>query len=415
MRHLSLGSFTCPHCGESHTRTAKSCPRTGELLVAVHKHAGTILEQRYKIRQMVAEGGMGAIYRARHKQTDATLAVKFLNPDACQTRETYERFMREARIAASIDHPGIVQILDLGITQDGTPYIVMEYLKGEDLSSQIDRAGLLDVGVSVSITEQILEALKAVHMAGIVHRDLKPENVFLARQSGGGTVVKLLDFGVSRLVQDDEQVTRLTESGKVYGTPHYVSPGQACGDRDADHRSDLYSVAVILYEMLVGEPPFDAASPARLIIDIATAPPPNPLEKRPDMPPALAGFILRGLEKEPASRFQSAHEMVRELRIARNTRPLRPRGKRPRASKPVTSGSYRIIGPPEEAVAPRVPYNHLIGASVVPGPSGVERTGSRPAARRELARTQPVNRSRQPTPGHRSEITPNPDMGEPED
>jgi serine/threonine protein kinase len=414
MRHLSLGSFTCPFCKEQHVRSTESCPRTGEKLAVAHKMGGTVLDRKYSIKEVIAEGGMGVVYRGEQKRIDRTVAVKFLNVQECETLESYERFMREARMAASIDHPSIVEVFDLGATQGGVPYIVMEYLKGLDLASHIRQNGQLGVGESVAITEQILEALQAVHTSGIVHRDLKPENVFLARQSGGSYIVKLLDFGVSRLVGDDT-VQRITEAGKVYGTPHYVSPEQACGDRDADHRSDLYSVTVLLYEMLVGSPPFDSVSPARLIIDIATAAPPNPLEMRSDIPPPLAGFILHGLEKDPAGRFQSAQAMVKALRIARDTKPLRPRKVMTGRRRPATSGSYRIISPPEEVVVPKVPYRELMGSNVLPGPNGIEKIATSPAARREQARTQPVNRSRHPTPGHRADITPNPDMGDPDE
>ncbi|MBW2260875.1 MAG: serine/threonine protein kinase [Deltaproteobacteria bacterium] len=415
MRHLSLGSFTCPFCNELHPRSVTSCPRTGEVLAIAHKMGGTVLDRKYSIKDVLAEGGMGVVYRGEQKRIERTVAVKFLNIQACDTLESYERFMREAKIAASVDHPSVVEVFDLGATQGGVPYIVMEYLRGQDLSSRIREAVQLDVSEAVSITEQILEALQAVHSAGIVHRDLKPENVFIARQSGGSSIVKILDFGVSRLIRDDDEVKRITEAGKVYGTPHYVSPEQACGDRDADHRSDLYSVAVLLYEMLVGAPPFDSVSPAKLIVDIATAPAPNPLERRSDIPPAIAGFILRGMEKDRTNRFQFAKEMLRALRIARNIKPLRPRKVMTSRRRPATSGTYRIISPPEEVVVSKVPYRELMGSNVIPGPNGVEKIASSPAARRDQARTQPINRSRHPTPGHRADITPNPDMGDPDE
>ena len=414
MRHLALGSFTCPFCSEQHVRSTESCPRTGEALAVVHKMGGTVLERKYSIKEVIAEGGMGVVYRGEQKRIDRTVAVKFLNIQQCETLESYERFMREARLAASVDHPSIVEVFDLGATQGGVPYIVMEYLRGKDLSRRIMQSVRLDVGEAVAISEQILEALQAVHYAGIVHRDLKPENVFLARQTGGSSIVKILDFGVSRLVNDDT-VHRITEAGKVYGTPHYVSPEQACGDRDVDHRSDLYTATVLLYEMLVGQPPFDSSSSGRLIVDIATAPPPNPLEKRPDIPPAIAGFILRGMEKDPGGRFQSAQEMVKALRIAHNTKPLRPRKVMTGRRRPATSGSYRIISPPEEVLVSKMPYRELMGSNVIPGPNGVEKIASAPAARRDLARTQPISRSRHPTPGHRADITPNPDMGDPDE
>ncbi len=415
MRYQVLGSFSCPYCKQLHQRSVEHCPNTGRPLTEVQKMGGTLLESRYRIGEILAEGGMGIVYLGFQKGVDRPVAIKFLNPDLCSSTETSERFMQEARLAARIDHPGIVKVFDLGSTQEGIPYIVMEYLQGSDLSARIREAGRLDPGEALGLTEQILQVLTAVHASGIVHRDLKPENVFLARQSGGSVVVKVLDFGVSRLVQNDGKVRRITEAGRVYGTPHYVSPEQARGRLDVDHRSDLYSVSVILFEMLIGTPPFQGDSPVGLMLDIVSMPPPNPLEVRPDLPPAVAGIMLRGLEKDPRDRFQSASEMSAALKLARRVERYRRQQPRKKIRTPLRTGAYRIMGPPTDKVTSEIPLKHLLESSVVPGPTGIGRTTLGSAARRESTRTRPMPRDRQDTPSRRTDVTPNPDMGDPEE
>jgi serine/threonine-protein kinase len=412
MRYRVLGSFTCPHCGGQHERTVELCPRTGRELGVVQKLGGTVLEGRIRISRIIAEGGMGVVYRGHQRNVDRDVAVKFLNPDVCEEPESYEGFIQEARLAGRIDHPGIVKVFDLGTTQEGIPYIVMELLTGEDLATHLSHAGRMELADALQVTEQLLRVLGAVHAAGIVHRDLKPENVFLARESGGSTAVKILDFGVSLLV-GGETGGGVARASRVYGTPHYVSPEQARGRREVDHRSDLYSLSVLLFEMLVGVPPFQADSPVGLLLDIVSSPPPNPLGVRPDLPPAVAGIIIRGLEKRPEDRFQSAREMLAALDLARRVERYRKprRRRRPAAG----TGTYRIIGPPREAVSSRVPFQHLLDSRFTPGPNGVNRTAARPAARRESVRTRPMNRDRQPTPSRRADVTPNPDLGDPEE
>jgi serine/threonine-protein kinase len=297
---------------------------------------GTVLAGSYRVREILAEGGMGVVYRGEHTRSAGAVAIKFLGSGGLSSREAYDRFLQEARLAASVDHAGIIKTFDLGITQGGTPYMVMEHLEGQDLGRVLAerRLGLSE---AVDVAEQILEALRAVHSAGIVHRDLKPGNVFIARQSGGESIVKILDFGVSRLMTGGDAVDRLTEAGRLYGTPHYASPEAARGSLELDHRADLYAVGVLLYEMLCGRPPFDAPSAARLLVDIVTSTPPDPASIREEIPEALAGVIMHGLEKEPSRRFQSAGWMLRALRSARRSLPGRAVGR--------DAGTYSIVRP----------------------------------------------------------------------
>ncbi len=337
MRHLSLGGFDCSFCGDQHARSCEICPATGRPLDQAHKMGGTVLAGRVRVGEVLAEGGMGVVYRGREKGSREPVAIKFLSTAGLSSREAYDRFLQEARIASRIDHRGIVRTRLLGITQDGTPYMVMDLLRGEDLASRLRRDGRLELDEAIDVIEQVLEALRVVHQAGIVHRDLKPENIFLEERASGQVVVKILDFGVSRLLGQAGSVDRLTEAGRVYGTPHYASPEAARGAADIDHRADVYACGVLLFEMLTGRPPFDSESMARLMVDVITAAPPDPRALRPDVPPALSAVIARCLEKEPADRFQSAGWMLRALRGVG-----RAGGKALRRSSP---SAYRIIRP----------------------------------------------------------------------
>jgi len=205
--------------------------------------------------------------------------------------------------------------IDIGETEKGIPYIIMEFLNGHDLGRRISEWGRIPLNEARDITLQVLEALAAVHSCGVVHRDLKPENVFLARQSGGSEIVKVLDFGISRLSrQEGQQNFRLTRAGYVYGTPNYIAPEQAEGKANVDHRSDLYSAGMILYEMVTGQLPFTGDSYGKLLVDIITKPVPDPRNYFPEIPGSLVNFILLSLEKDPNIRFQSAQEMLRELK-----------------------------------------------------------------------------------------------------
>lgn len=350
LRHLSLGHFDCSHCGDAHPRSIETCPRTGHRLDPARKMGGSVLAANYRVGRIIAAGGMGVIYRGVDTRSAEPVAIKFLSTEGTSSREAYDRFLREARLAGSIEHPGIVRTHLLGITQGGTPYIVMELLEGMDLERRIVRAGRLPVDEAVYVATRLLEALQVVHAAGIVHRDLKPGNVFLARE-GTRRYVKILDFGVSRLVAGEGEAERLTQAGRVYGTPHYASPEAARGRMDLDHRADLYAVGVMLFEMLCGRLPFDSTNVVDLLVDVVSRAPPDPATLRHDVPASLGRVILRGLAKEPAGRYQSAGWMLRALRAAARDRPDVSRTSNGRVP---SSSTYRIIGPPPEGATTRV-------------------------------------------------------------
>jgi serine/threonine protein kinase len=315
MGEVSPETFVCIYCHGEHPMDAETCPETGTALHPIHKLTGTTLEDKYLIKDIIGEGGMGVIYASEHKTIGKRLAIKFLNPDLRQSEEAYKRFKREAQASAIIAHKNIVDVVDIGETEKGIPYIIMEFLSGHDLGRRIAEWGRIPLGEARDITVQVLEALAAVHSCGVVHRDLKPENIFLARQSGGSEIVKVLDFGISRLSrQEGQQNFRLTRAGYVYGTPNYIAPEQAEGKANVDHRADLYSAGMILYEMVTGQLPFTGDSYGKLLVDIITKPVPVPRNYFPDIPASLVNFLLLSLEKDPNIRFQSAQEMLREIK-----------------------------------------------------------------------------------------------------
>jgi serine/threonine protein kinase len=307
-------TFTCIYCRREHPANTAMCPETEKPLTPAHKLASTVLENRYRIKDFIGEGGMGVIYECVHLDMGKQFAVKFLNPSLCESRDAYERFRREAKAAAIISHKNIVDIVDIGMTTDGLPFIVMQYLEGEDLAARIFHQGGLTVRAAADILMPVLEALEAVHSVGIIHRDLKPENVFLATQSGGSEIVKILDFGISKLTGAKGASVKSTGSGLVLGTPAYTSPEQAAGENEVDHRADLYSAGVIFYEMITGRLPFRAPAYGKLLLEIISSPVPDPEEYLPCLPAEIKKFLFKCLAKQPGDRFQSAPDMLAALK-----------------------------------------------------------------------------------------------------
>lgn len=272
---------------------------------------GALLAERYRVEALLGSGGMGSVYRALHVHMRKHVALKVLHREMTCLPEVVARFEREAVVAARIEHPNVAAAKDFGRLGDGSFYLVLEYVEGRSLRTLLDVEGTLDVKRALHITAQIAAALSAAHAAGIVHRDLKPENVMLVEHDGDRDWVKVLDFGIAKLsAEDTRDQPKLTRAGSVFGTPEYMSPEQASG-QPVDMRSDLYTLGIMLYEMLAGATPF--AGPGEMIGVITrqlTAPPP-PLPPRVDS--WLANFILQLLAKSPAERIQSADEVCQRL------------------------------------------------------------------------------------------------------
>jgi serine/threonine protein kinase len=273
---------------------------------------GTMLGS-YRITGELSRGGMGAVYRAEHSVLERTVAVKLLRPELTTNAELVHRFMNEARAASAIQHPGIIEVLDFGHSNDGRAYFVMEMLQGESLARRIQARGHVPPREAVQIARGIASALTAAHGRGIVHRDLKPDNVFLIPDPELGERPKVLDFGIAKLGDLAPNQTKYTQTGALMGTPFYIAPEQARAASAIDHRADLYSLGCMLYEMLVGEPPFVAVGAGEIIalqlFGVAT----RPSERVPGIPPALDQIVMKLLEKEPQDRFQSAGEVGNAL------------------------------------------------------------------------------------------------------
>ena len=323
---------------------------------AAERWIGAILEGRYVLDRVLGVGGMGVVYRGHDRRLGTAVAVKVLRSDLTSDPNVIARFRKEAHTASAIGHPHIVRVLDFGELPDGAAYFVMEHLEGLELGVLLASEGPLPIGRAVGIARQLCDALVAAHSVGIVHRDLKPENVFLVKGPGDEEdFVKILDFGIAKVAGASE---RLTIAGQLVGTPHYMSPEQAMG-RPVDHRSDVYQVGTLLFEMLTGRTPFDGDSVMSVLNQKTTLEAPRARLFRPDVPPVLEEIVGKALAREPLRRFAS----MREMRDALVRVPL--------PESPRSGMRERIVRPSERPAAgptvPGHPADDIFVPSVPPG------------------------------------------------
>ncbi len=271
---------------------------------------GTMLDHKYRVDQLLAVGGMGAVYIGTHTKLRKRVAIKVLNPQLSSPLMV-ERFHREAITASQIGHEGIAQVTDLGTSNDGEPFLVMELLEGDSLAKRLKATGAMPIEAACTIGAAILSPLDAAHRAGIVHRDLKPDNVFLVRQSRG-EIVKLLDFGISRATGLEAEF-RLTTTGLVLGTPYYMSPEQARGEHEVNHLADIYAFGVILYEMLCGQVPIQGDNYNQLMFKVMSGDYRPARTLRPDLPRELEQIIAAAIALDPQDRPQSASALEQAL------------------------------------------------------------------------------------------------------
>jgi serine/threonine protein kinase len=328
--------------------------------------SGEVLDGKYQIERLLGEGGMGAVAKAQHLLRRAPVALKFMSPAVLSMNGAVERFVNEGVAASQIDSDHVVRIFDVGTLPTGAPYLVMEYLEGRDLSEILASEGRpgLSTPRAIHFILQALRGLHVAHAAGIVHRDMKPSNVFVITKDGEPDFVKLVDFGISKVKQTGG--VNITKTNSALGTPLYMSPEQARSPRDVDHRSDLYSVGVILYELLTGRTPFfsETGEFTEILFKIFTQDPPPIQTYRPDLPPGLCDAVHRALTRDPKDRYATTVEMSEALAPWADERShvivnrMRGAGSRVPSSPPPTQ---KISKPPGQSVIP--PPNTGTGAA----------------------------------------------------
>jgi serine/threonine-protein kinase len=380
----------CPVCSSQYADDVRFCPNDGQTLRAGAPQTdlvGQVVADRYHVVKKLGEGGMGQVYLAEHVKMGRRSAIKVMNPSMVHDPDAVARFNREASNASRITHPNVCAIYDFGETADGVIYLAMEFIEGESLTALIERDGALAVPRATDIFLQVADALQAAHDLGIAHRDLKPDNIMLVRGRDGRDVVKVVDFGIAKAIGGDEAGQKVTKTGLVVGTPEFMSPEQLSGDK-VDGRSDLYSLALVYYQMLTGQLPFKADSAQEIMIKRLTDEPAPLAVTRPDLsfPTGLQQTLDTGLARMPAERYQLVSKFAAD--VAAVTGRARGAATAAPATRPVdTEARTQVLGAGEARAAAvaatrtsaaarhapprkRSPVPLIIGAVVVLGGAG---------------------------------------------
>ena len=275
---------------------------------------GDVIDGRYRIDAIRASGGMGTVFHATHLLLARPVALKVISTKVLKLPGVAARFLREARLATQLESHHIVKVFDVGVLKNGAPYLVMEWLEGRDLSQILARSGPLPIETAIDYVLQACEALAEVHSRGIVHRDLKPSNLFVTRGRDGLPDVKLIDFGVSKIELSGELASaRITQTGTALGSPSYMSPEQMSGAEDADERTDVWGLGVVLFELLTQALPFGGGALRDILSCIILEPPPDPVALRPSIPAGLARVMMRCLRPDPAERYPNVEALAHAL------------------------------------------------------------------------------------------------------
>ena len=341
----------CLQCGVEYPVEQRHCPADGSALQLKTNDdtlIGKTIADRYHIIELLGVGGMGRVYLAEHVALGRKSAVKVISPAYANSAEAITRFNREAANASRINHPNIAQIYDFG-ESDGVLYLAMEFIEGEALSAMIERLGPLPLARAANITMQVADALGAAHTLGIVHRDLKPENIMIGRRHDGSDWVKVVDFGIAKTVEREEASQNVTVAGVSLGTPEYMSPEQFAGEK-LDHRTDIYSLGLVLYNLLTGQLPYPQVTSKETLVKRLTSPPKPLAEARADIgwPPGLQTALDRALAPEASSRYNLVTDFAADVVRSSERAPGVPR----RVQEPITAPSS-APPPPEAAATPK--------------------------------------------------------------
>jgi serine/threonine-protein kinase len=346
---------------------------------------GELVSGKYRIVRLIGDGGMGVVYEARHEVLGSSVALKFLHADLAKRPGLTQRFLQEARVSATIQSPHVTHVTDVDTAQDGSPYLVMELLSGQSLQGMLDRQGKLPVDQAVDFALQILAGLEAAHATGVVHRDMKPDNVFVT-PTGGGPLLKLIDFGIAKLRASSEFSKGLTRAGVVMGTPEYMAPEQLISAHTTDHRADIYSLGVMLFEMLAGCRPADGDD-AEVIVAAVQA---GRVRRLPDLvpglPEGLVALIERATLPEREQRFESAAAM--RLSLAQFAGQLSHAGRLAATAEPMAP----IATPASQALLSLPPHvSSAVGVPKTLPPDGPPLSVSQlGAARTSISEGEPV-------------------------
>ena len=305
----------CLVCHGEYPGELATCPSDGTVLTTVTDDdlTGSVLDDRYEILDVIGGGGMGMVYRAKQRFIDRVVAVKVLHKGSISSTDTLKRFQLEGQAASQLSNPHIVTVFDANVSKDGEPYIVMDYLEGDSLEAIIEKQGPLPVARAVPIFMQICDALGKAHAKDIVHRDIKPSNIVLVNEDGEADFVKLVDFGIAKILRESEQHTgNLTRTGEIFGSPLYMSPEQWRGGK-LDSRADCYSLGAVMYKTVSGQPLFHGSDFLQLAYKHTQETPPTFAELCVPVPPPLEAVIRKALEKEPEDRYQTMGALKQAL------------------------------------------------------------------------------------------------------
>ncbi len=312
----------CLNCGGKFDDEKTHCPADGLKLVSLEGGSlvGTVIDDRYKIESIIGRGALGTVYKANQELVGRPVAVKVLHSYLISDTDTVKRFQQEARGVSRLKHPHIITIFDYGLLPNGLPYIAMDYLKGDTLAKILHERKQLSVKELMPVIKQVCDALEEAHNCGVIHRDVTPDNIVLIEQGGQQNFVKVVDFGIAKLLRvDGETLSSLTKAGAVGGSPIYMSP-ERITNKDIDNRSDIYSLGVVIFEALVGRPPFASTDAARLMLAQVNEVAPKLKDVRPDFlfPQELEDVLAKALAKAPEDRQSSMGQLRDELMSATN-------------------------------------------------------------------------------------------------